>query len=423
MSDLQLALIALGAVIVVGVILFNWWQERRLMQESMTRFDAPEDDPLMEKFRIDPLPAVRDEAEEDERFVIEEEERFVIEEATVPPYDAPEPEPDFVDTIPNPAFTQAAPEEIPVTTTPSEAQAPEMPHEEANVDQPEPAKPAQYIPLLGLPEGADEHVDLIAVLEFSTPQSAISLYQAIQLMPEFEKPARYSAQDQTGHWIALTSVADAVGCTHMAVALQLADRAGPASQTLLHNFQESVTELARNLDAGMIWRGAEDPLPYSLALDEFCVAVDVMVGFHIIQGEGGSFAGTKLRGIAESHGLSLQDDGAFHFTGPAGDTLFTLVSQDQRPFKPETLRTVFYRGISFQLDVPRVADCLDAFNQMVSLARQIEVLLDGHLVDDNHRPLSNADIEKIRQQLNAIQIQMAERGVIPGSVTALRLFS
>jgi FtsZ-interacting cell division protein ZipA len=54
MSDLQLALIAFGAVIILGVILFNRWQERRINRETMRRFEGPVDDALLEEFHFDP---------------------------------------------------------------------------------------------------------------------------------------------------------------------------------------------------------------------------------------------------------------------------------------------------------------------------------------------------------------------------------
>jgi microsomal dipeptidase-like Zn-dependent dipeptidase len=49
--------------------------------------------------------------------------------------------------------------------------------------------------------------------------------------------------------------------------------------------------------------------------------------------------------------------------------------------------------------------------------------LHGTLVDDHQRELSDAQIEKIRQQLKLIQVQMTVRGIAPGTPLALRLFS
>ena len=48
MSDLQLALLVLGALIIIAVIIYNWWQERNLRAEAETRFQAPSHDILMD---------------------------------------------------------------------------------------------------------------------------------------------------------------------------------------------------------------------------------------------------------------------------------------------------------------------------------------------------------------------------------------
>jgi FtsZ-interacting cell division protein ZipA len=67
--------------------------------------------------------------------------------------------------------------------------------------------------------------------------------------------------------------------------------------------------------------------------------------------------------------------------------------------------------------------CTEAFNQMVQVARQMEIGLNAVLVDDNNRPLGDMQIEKIRQQLKVIYATMLVRGIVPGSDSARRLFS
>ena len=148
-----------------------------------------------------------------------------------------------------------------------------------------------------------------------------------------------------------------------------------------------------------------------------------MVGFHLVQGVSGPFTGTKFRGLAEASGLVLGEDGAFHAMTDNGQKLYSLVNQDQNPFTPEMLRTVVIRGLTFQLDIPRVKNCAEVFNQMVLVARQMESSLSARLVDDNQKSLDEIQIEKIRQQLKVIQAKMLARGIIPGSPYALRLFS
>lgn len=47
MSDLQIGLILLGIVLILLVVLFNWWQDRRVRQKMQQQFPEREQDPLM----------------------------------------------------------------------------------------------------------------------------------------------------------------------------------------------------------------------------------------------------------------------------------------------------------------------------------------------------------------------------------------
>jgi len=47
MSDLQMGLVALGVLLLVAVLLFNWWQERRVCQQMQANFAADGQDLLL----------------------------------------------------------------------------------------------------------------------------------------------------------------------------------------------------------------------------------------------------------------------------------------------------------------------------------------------------------------------------------------
>jgi hypothetical protein len=226
-----------------------------------------------------------------------------------------------------------------------------------------------------------------------------------------------------GTWQTLTKDHESTPFSHVACALQYADRSGTASNEDIRNFQLKVESFSDKIGAHLEWRMAADASRYASELDQFCIDVDVMVGFHIQQGANGPFAATKLRGLAESSGMVLQADGAFHLKTEAGETLFTLINRDQKPFTPESMRTAFILGVSFQMDVPRVTNCPEVFNQMALIARKMESGLGGILIDDNQNPLNSLSLEQIRDQLRIIYAKMVARGVIPGSPSALRLFS
>lgn len=453
MSDLQLGLLALGAIVIAAVILYNWWQERRFSRESIRRFEGPVDDALLDEFRINTDAVVS--IEEEATLVIKRDFEDVMPARADDPFDASRDEPDF-DAAETPAWqrkasadTDSVPWETPDTEDPVpepepepaplpwetesvlDDAAPETAQEAAFADEApaaavaadQPATPPSIQDTSPWPAGIDAQIDLLAILDLPMPRSGATLREELQPLPELDKPSQWLGQDSDGQWQHLTKDQESASFSRLACSLQLADRSGPVSRETLRNFQLKIDAVANDLGASIEWHDHADPYRYALELDQFCVEVDVMVGFHIVQGSNGAFAGTKLRGLAEAGGMQLGEDGNFHYRPDNGDTLFMLVNQDLRPFNLESLRTAFIRGISFQLDVPRVKNCTEAFNQMALLARQMESSLGGKLVDDNQRPLGDADIDKIRQQLKMIYSRMVARGVIPGSATANRLFS
>src|SRR5690606_18868054 len=47
MSDLQIGLIILGIVLILVVLIFNWWQDRQIRRKMQEHFPEREHDPLM----------------------------------------------------------------------------------------------------------------------------------------------------------------------------------------------------------------------------------------------------------------------------------------------------------------------------------------------------------------------------------------
>jgi len=74
------------------------------------------------------------------------------------------------------------------------------------------------------------------------------------------------------------------------------------------------------------------------------------------------------------------------------------------------------------LDVPRVAEPLRAFDQMKLAAKRIAHTLGGDLVDDNRRPLDDAALAAIRQQVKIAADALTACRIDPGSPRAQALF-
>lgn len=452
MTDLQLSLLALGALIILTVVAFNWWQERRMRKEVVERFEQSGHDPLMDSFRIDtenvedhePLSARRSELDK-EPFVpampqlpnddndyehsVNEAVSAIAEfekDMAVPIRVASEPVSDEVTfgsdekTIPlEQATTQELLEEAGLDEH-AESSSPEIKIEPSETQTSTPQITAEPV---ALPANISSQIDLVALLYLPQLATGNALCEFLLPLAEIDKPLYAYGLGLDGAWHMLTSEQGQVEFTRAACSLQLADRAGPISNESLSYFQQAVDKTGLALKAQVEWQTNNDPKHYAAELDQFCIEVDKMVGFHLAQGSSGPFTGTKFRGLAEASGLVLRDNGHFHCENESGQSLFAVVNQDNNLFTPEMLRSTVLRGIVFQLDIPRVKNCAEVFNQMVLVARQMENSMGGQLVDDNQRTIDEVQIEKIRQQLKMIHAKMLTRGIVPGSPIALRLFS
>lgn len=432
MTQLQIGLITLGALIILAVLLFNWWQERSIKREMFRRFEGPIDDVLMEELRAKPAVEPLDEFHIDTDAVLEiHEEVAAVEEKTSPPL-APE-KPLEYPTKEEIESEAAPPEDVmfeaeivvePETETHSltpeeEMLAEELAPEPLRLSDPDPETAAPR----ALPASTDPQIDEIAIIIPNQPCTGASIRDALQPLPAFQKSVRWIGEDVSGKALLLTKEQEQVPFACVIAALQLADRSGPVNGEDLRNFHAKVEDLAVRIGGALEWREHGDPLQYARELDQFCVEVDVMISLQLVAGIGGPFAGTKLRGVAEAGGGELKEDGQFHFADQYGETQFILCSLDRKPMTVETLRTAMLRGVMLLMDLPRVANGAEVFNQMVLVGRKLETALSSKLMDENQRQLGDQEIDKIRQQLKVLYSQMFARGVTPGSSSALRLFS
>ena len=53
LNDLTISLLAIGFGLIVLVILFNWWQERKMRKAAAKQFSSSPDDVLMDDFAAD----------------------------------------------------------------------------------------------------------------------------------------------------------------------------------------------------------------------------------------------------------------------------------------------------------------------------------------------------------------------------------
>jgi len=361
MSELQIALLGAGVVAIAAVWIYNLWQERTHKKLAEQIFKGVQPDVLLQG------QGGQDGGER-------------VEPAAAPGGERIEP------------VAAAAAEDV--------SQGP-------------PAPPAAW---------ADDIADCTLRIEFVDAVSAPALW-AVQAAwaPQLTKALTWLGYDD-GQWRRLTAH-DAGRYAQVAVALQLVDRQGALSDNELAAFLDGAHRLAQQFSGLVELPQRHEVLAHAQALDGFCAGVDVQLGVNVVGDAGRSFAGTKLRGLAEAAGLTLQEDGRFHASDDNGMEWFTLGNMGAELFEAEGLKTLATHGVTFMLDVPRVGDGCAAFDRMVAAARQLAQALGGTLVDGQNNVLSDPMIAGIRAKIGEIQQQMAAHQISPGSARALRLFS
>jgi hypothetical protein len=376
MNSLFLGLIAAGVVLVACVLIYNWLQERRVRRridatfrksDGSTQGAAPGVD------RIEPM-FTADESESSQSVAIE--------------------------------------------TAPADDEAPDIPDEmpEESLPQVAPATKAERV---GIAPDAD--IECVALLQPAQAVSTAAFGPAMSVGGV--KPLRWLGRRSVGTPWQLIDTATQGPWHEIAACLLLANRTGSVSRADIESFQRLVSDVAAVLEAPHARLDPAAEADRAEALDRFCADLDVQIGLTILKSELGQIAGTRLRGVAEASGFRINAAGHFEYAQEeTGAPLYTLQNYKQEPFTIESLRRMTTPGVVFVLDVPRVTDPVRVFDQMRMAAKRMTKTLEGVLVDDNRRPITDTSLAAIRAQVQLTATALREAHIDPGGPRALRLF-
>jgi FtsZ-interacting cell division protein ZipA len=399
MTDLQMGLIGLGGAAVVGVLAYNKWQEHKHRKLAEELLSARQADVLLDEAAAD------DRADE-----YAGEASRAIGDSHLPPAVAG-------------ATARAGQERVEPLLREASALAELASDSDADaagetVHAAHPAHPTSAPLCLVSPA-----IDYIAAIEVSEPAAAYQIREAQRAaLARLGKTVNWIGFNEHSHeWEPILEDGDGA-YRHIRVGLQLVDRKGPVRDGDLSIFHVAIQDLATELMGVAELPLREPALQLASQLDEFCAGVDIQIGVNVIS-QGQVFPGTKLRTLAESAGMVIDADGRFARFDDEGNLLFVLLNQETQGFSAESMRSMSTHGVTFLLDVPRVASGDRVLTQMLELGRRFADSLHGALVDDNRRPLSESAIEPIRRQVVQYQTAMAHRQLPAGGALARRLFS
>jgi FtsZ-interacting cell division protein ZipA len=194
------------------------------------------------------------------------------------------------------------------------------------------------------------------------------------------------------------------------------------SAETLAAFVEGMKRLAQRFvgrieapDTGALFERAQE-------LDAFCASVDLQLTLHVLPKRTPHLSGAALAPLIERAGLRREGE-RFVASNPDGSEVFALICRASTTFPADQVAANELTDLIFTLDVPRVAAGAQAFERLLDFARQCATSLGGQLADAPRKPLPEATIAIIRSRIVELQSRMAERGIVPGGVRALRLFA
>lgn len=417
MTSLQVGLIIAGIALVIGVILYNWWQERRVRERLDATFSnlgpttRAEPPPPPSADRVEPTLGKRDLGPA-EPMLTRAGTRNSAAGARVPiddiddaagfelpvkvqasmPASGDAPLPDIAETTPVATTAEAN----------GAAAAERVVHADGHGPQPDPdiecimgLQPAKPIPASAIAAGLNARLG-----------KRLRWFGRRGLSMPWEM-----VKGETGG-----EFSEVVAC------LLLADRTGAASAPMLQAFISLVGDIAAKLPATFNTPDVQREATRAETLDRICADLDVQIGLTILKSPPSTIPGTRLRGVAEAAGFRLAG-GKFEWVHEeTGAVLYSLQNFRPEPFTPDTLRTSSTPGAVLLLDVPRVADPVRVFDQMKLAAKRMAQTLDASLVDDNRRPLDDAALGAIRQQIQKTASGLQAVHIEPGSSRALALF-
>ncbi|MGC1819027.1 MAG: cell division protein ZipA C-terminal FtsZ-binding domain-containing protein [Casimicrobiaceae bacterium] len=368
MSSLQIGLIIAGVVLVVGVLAYNGWQERRYRHS----FDASGSG---DGVAVDPSAGERVEP-----------------------------------TL----FARGAESDVPVAQSDDAGQRATSAHVASG-------NGARHGVVEAQAPGPDHEIECIIALQPVEPVTAGAL--AAGLHARIGKPLRWFGRaDSRSDWQQLGSdtpgrYAEVIAC------MLLADRNGAASRVQIETFARMIGDIAPTLPAAFVPPDVNREAARAETLDRLCADLDVQIGLTVQKPDPGSIPGTRLRGVAEAAGFHLAPAGRFEFVSEeTGTVLYALQNQRPEPFTVESLRLSSTGGVVFLLDVARVGEPARAFDQMKLAAKRMALTLGGDLVDDNRRPLDDPALALIREQVQSAADALRSVHIEPGSARALALF-
>lgn len=250
--------------------------------------------------------------------------------------------------------------------------------------------------------------------------SALGIYRQNEF--DLSKPHRiFGLSHPTRMWCDLEKQPESARFTDFGLTLQLADRDGPADEGELNQFSQIVLKLSEVFGRRFQFScGLDEALTQAQFLDRLIKKYDALAILNIVA-RNDAFKLSDIDAAARELGMTPNQRSVYvkyENDRPAYRLADRARMQDPEDDDPNRMT----RGITLFMDIPRTLDPARVFNDMVNDAKELCKQLDGKLVDDNHRGMTQKGLKRIGQEIRSMATEMEKDGIAPGHEYAMKLF-
>ncbi len=228
-------------------------------------------------------------------------------------------------------------------------------------------------------------------------------------------------------WVDLEHESKVARFTHFGMTLQLADRDGAVTESELNQFSQMVLRFAevfgRRFSFSMSF---EDALERGKTIDELYKKYDALAILNVLARHGRGFCGVDIDRYARELGMDLNQRNFYQkrrASGVGSPMLFGLANLfGNGEFEPDNMDEFRTDGLTMFMNIPATSKPADAFHEMVVSAKALCERLEGKLVDQNRKAMTDQGLEKISQQIRKLELEMESQHIPPGGELAIRLF-
>jgi FtsZ-interacting cell division protein ZipA len=386
MTELQASLIAIGAVIVVGVIAYNKWTEWRAKNSVENAFSDMPDDVLMggsnaHQSQDEDAAHAHNDDEHDHSAHDEYHQQHEQHDSH---------EHGHVDH-----------------TNEDDHQ-----HITAQTTHAARAEPLEFLHATAKTSPLDPVVDCIIPLALEHPlrgEKIIAAFQSLRFVGN--KLVQVIGETEAGN---LEPVAHGGAYHSLQVGVQMASRLSPLSELEYSELVLGLNNMGDELGSMPDIPDMSQVISDARRLHQFIQEFDVQLSVNV-RSKGMPWLVATMRPALQRQGLDLRPDGRLIMSDGDGGMLFSI-SMNASPADEST------KMMTLLLPVPMVESQRQGFEAMTAFAKSLASRLSGEVIDDSGQPLNDASLDAIAAQVNDFYHAMEEYGVTAGSSAAKRLF-